>query len=274
MIRTVLAAATERLGDRVDAEVLLLHVLDRSRSWLIAHSDDALTTEQAAAYADFVARRERGEPVAYIVGSRGFWSLDLDVTPATLIPRPDTERLVELALERISTERATKVLDLGTGTGAIALAIASERKNAQIVATDANTDALMVAQRNALRHSFAHVQFVHGDWFAPVVGKRFDVIVSNPPYIESDDPHLGQGDLRFEPAPALASGHDGLDDIRRIIASAGEHLVADGWLLLEHGWNQGGRVRDLLLAAGFRDVFTAQDIERRDRVSAGCWRVG
>ncbi len=264
-----MAAAVERLGDRVDAEVLLLHVLDKPRSWLVAHADDALDPAQAAAYAALVERRAGGEPVAYITGRRGFWSFDLAVTPATLIPRPETELLVELALARLPGEAAASVADLGTGSGAIALALASERPRARVVATDASAGALAVARGNAGRLGLRNVEFAEGDWLAPLAGRRFALIVSNPPYIESADEHLGRGDLRFEPMAALASGTDGLDAIRRIVADARAHLEPGGWLLFEHGWNQGEAARALLQAAGYAEVFTAQDLERRDRVSGG-----
>lgn len=270
-VREALVAATQRLGDRVDAEVLMAYALSKPRSWLIAHADDALSAEHASAYTVLIEQREAGEPVAYITGRRGFWSLDLEVTPDTLIPRPETELLVELALERLPRDAESKVADLGTGSGAIALAIAHERSHAQIVATDASADALAVAQRNAHRHRLGHVSFVKGRWFIPLADQRFDVIVSNPPYIESADPHLTQGDLRFEPLSALAAGEDGLDDIRHIVQDAGQHLFPKGWLLMEHGWNQGEAVRMLLRNAGFVDVFTALDMEQRERVSGGRW---
>lgn len=272
-VRDALLTATQRLGDRVDAEVLLAYALSKSRSWLIAHADDVLSAEHASAYTVLVEQREAGEPVAYITGRRGFWTLDLEVTPATLIPRPETELLVELALERLPLDAAAEVLDLGTGTGAIALAIAQERPLARVTATDASAETLAVAQRNAERHGLKNVSFVHGDWFAPLAAQRFDVIVSNPPYIESHDPHLNQGDLRFEPMSALASGEDGLDDIRRIIRGAGQYLASDGWLLLEHGWHQGEAVRTLLSEASFTKVSTTRDLEERDRVTGGCWSV-
>jgi release factor glutamine methyltransferase len=268
-VREALMVATQQLGDRVDAEVLLVHALKKPRSWLIAHADDPLSAEDASAYNALVERRAKGEPVAYITGQRGFWSLDLEVTPATLIPRPDTELLVELALERLPRNKLARVLDLGTGSGAIALAIASERPQVQVVATDASQDALAVAQRNAQRHGIVNINFLHGDWYAPLNDRCFDVIVSNPPYIEDDDPHLRQGDLRYEPISALASGVDGLDDIRRIARAAPVHLVQGGWLMFEHGWNQGHAARLLLCSMGFVDVFTAQDMEQRDRVTAG-----
>lgn len=268
-VRQALASAATMLGDRLEAELLLVHVLGKPRSWLIAHADDVLDTAHTAAFDALVQRRSNGEPVAYITGRRGFWSLDLEVTPATLIPRPETELLVELALDRLPVAAPVRVADLGTGSGAIALAIAHECKSAQVLATDASRDALAVAQRNAARLGIANVAFAHGDWLAPLSTPPYDVIVSNPPYIEADDPHLGQGDLRFEPSSALASGDDGLDDIRRIVADARMHLKPGGWLLMEHGWNQGDAVRALLQAAGYDEVFTAQDLEQRDRVSGG-----
>ncbi|WP_426662934.1 peptide chain release factor N(5)-glutamine methyltransferase [Rhodanobacter aciditrophus] len=268
-LRTVLAAAATRLGERADAEALLLHVLGQPRSWLFAHADDVLDPEVRAVFEALVARRAAGAPVAYLTGRRGFWTLELEVTPATLIPRPETELLVELALERLPSDAAAGVADLGTGSGAIALAIASERPHARVVATDASTDALAVARRNAQRLGIGNVRFVQGDWLAPLATEHFALIVSNPPYIEAGDPHLAQGDLRFEPAAALASGADGLDAIRRIVAGASAHLEPGGWLLFEHGWNQGDAARALLHAAGYAQAFTAQDLEARDRVSGG-----
>jgi len=268
-VRSMLAAATDRLGERVDAELLLLHVLQQPRSWLFTHADDVPDMDVQTAYAALVERRAAGEPVAYITGRRGFWSLDLEVSPATLIPRPETELLVELALQRLPLVAACSVADLGTGSGAIALAIARERPRVRVVATDASAVALAVAQRNAQRLGLRNVAFVHGDWLAPLAGQHFDLIVSNPPYIEAADPHLAQGDLRFEPPAALASGPDGLDAIRRIVRDARAHLHPDAWLLFEHGWNQGEASRDLLADAGYAEVFTAQDLESRDRVSGG-----
>lgn len=268
-VRHMLAAATQQLGERLDAELLLLHVVHKPRSWLFTHADDVLDMDVQSAYANLIGRRAAGEPVAYITGQRGFWSLDLEVTPATLIPRPETELLVELALQSLPADAACSVADLGTGSGAIALAIARERPHAQVMATDASVDALVVAQRNAQRHAIGNIAFAHGDWLAPLVDRRFDLIVSNPPYIEAADPHLGQGDLRFEPTSALASGADGLDDIRRIVHDARAHLHPGGWLLFEHGWNQGDAARALLHEAGYVEVFTAPDLEQRDRISGG-----
>ncbi|MEW9624483.1 peptide chain release factor N(5)-glutamine methyltransferase [Rhodanobacter geophilus] len=268
-VRQSLNKSTARLGERADAEALLLHVLRQPRSWLFAHAADPLDMDAQTAFEVLVARRAAGEPVAYLTGRRGFWTLELEVTPATLIPRPETELLVELALERLPHDAAIRAADLGTGSGAIALAIASERQRAQVLATDASAEALAVARRNAQRLGIHNVRFAGGDWLAPLAGERFALIVSNPPYIEATDPHLARGDLRYEPVTALASGADGLDDIRRIVSGAPAHLEAGGWLLFEHGWNQGDAARALLRAAGYAQVFTAQDLEARDRASGG-----
>ena len=268
-VRELLAAATGRVGERIEAELLLMHLLDRPRSWLFAHAHDPLDMSVQIAYAALIERRAAGEPVAYITGQRGFWSLDLEVSSATLIPRAETELLVELALARLPEQAPSTLADLGTGSGAVALALAKERPLAKVVATDFSAAALAVAQRNAQRLGLPNVSFVQGDWLAPLSAQKFDLLVSNPPYIEATDVHLAQGDLRFEPASALASGADGLDAIRAIVAAARDHLNAEGWLLFEHGWKQGAASRVLLQAAGFVDVFTAQDLEQRDRVSGG-----
>lgn len=254
---------------RLDAELLMAHVLGKPRTWLYAYGDTALGAAQQATFEGLAARRAAGEPVAYLTGRRGFWTLDLQVTPATLIPRPETELLVELSLERLPPDSAAEALDLGTGSGAVALAIASERPRARVTAVDASAGALAVARANAETHGLRNVAFRHGDWYAPLADARFALIASNPPYIEAADPHLTQGDLRFEPHSALASGSDGLDDIRVIVAGAPRHLLPGGWLLLEHGRNQGAVVRALLTEAGFTDVRTAHDLERRERVTIG-----
>lgn len=255
--------------DRVDAEWLLAHALGRSRSWLFAHAGDPVSPDVADAFSGLLGRRQAGEPVAYLTGVQGFWTLDLEVSPATLIPRPETELLVELALARILVDAVSRIADLGTGSGAIALAIAKERLQATVIATDASTAALEVAGRNATRNGIANITFRDGDWFAPLAGGTFDLIASNPPYIAEGDPHLGEGDLRFEPPTALSSGADGLDAIRTIVRDAPSHLATGGWLLLEHGWDQGEAVRALLAGAGLVDIETAQDLEGRDRVSLG-----
>jgi release factor glutamine methyltransferase len=255
--------------DPVDAQWLLVHALGKPRSWLYAHGDDVADAALVARFETLVARRVAGEPVAYLTGRRGFWSFDLTVTPATLIPRVETELLVELALARLPRDREPRIADLGTGSGAIALALAHERPRARVVATDASDAALAVARDNAIALGIDNIDFRRGDWLAALSGERFDLIASNPPYIAGDDPHLGVGDLRHEPAAALASGYDGLDAIRMIVRDAPEHLVTDGWLLLEHGLEQGRAVRDLLHAAGFVDVATEHDLEGRDRVTLG-----
>lgn len=264
-----LAAARARL-DPGEAALLLQHVLERPLSWLYAHADAGVAPGAATRFRDLVARRVAGEPVAYLTGRRGFWTLDLAVTRDTLIPRPETELLVEQALARLDVATPVRVADLGTGSGAIALAIASERPLAQVVATDRSAAALEVARSNASASGLGdRVRFRAGDWFAPLAGERFELVASNPPYIAAGDPHLGQGDLRHEPPAALASGVDGLDAIRRIVAAAPEHLVPGGWLLLEHGFDQGPAVRALLVQAGFGGIATVPDLEARDRVSLG-----
>jgi len=271
-LRDLLADAARAIGGdeaRADAEVLLARALDRDRAWLFAHALDIPADADAQRYSALVARRVAGEPIAYITGRRGFWTLDLEVGPGVLIPRPETELLVELALERIPRDATSRVLDLGTGSGAIALAIASERPDARVIAVDSSAAALAIATRNRDGLRLANVELRHGDWFAPVAGERFDLIVSNPPYIAHDDPHLRAGDLRHEPPGALASGADGLDAIRTIVASAPRHLETGAWLLLEHGHGQGAAVRAVLEAGGLCEVFTAQDLGARDRASGG-----
>jgi len=257
------------LVDAADAEVLLAHALDRDRAWLFAHAADAMPAEALQRYQSLLSRRAKGEPVAYLVGRRGFWTLQLETTPAVLIPRPETELLVEQAVVRIAIGRAVRVADLGTGSGAIALSIASERPLARVVATDVSEEALAVARGNADAHEIRNVEFRRGHWLSPLAGERFDLIASNPPYIAADDPHLQQGDLRFEPPGALASGSDGLDAIRIIVRDSPAHLAPGGWLMLEHGWQQGEAVRALLRSVGFLDVATERDLEGRDRVTLG-----
>ncbi len=268
----LLSRAVAQLGPdaRADAELLLAHALERPRAWLYAHADDAVPDAARASFDAFVARRARGEPVAQLIGRQGFWSLDLRITPDVLIPRSDTELLVECALAVLPSEAAVRIADLGTGSGAIALAIASERPFADIVAVDSSPAALAVAESNAQALGLSsRVRCVRGDWFESLGSQMFDAIVSNPPYLAADDPHLAQGDLRYEPLAALASGRDGLDAIRIIIGEAPSHLVPGGWLLLEHGWEQGAAVRGLLAAAGYADIATSRDIEERERVTMG-----
>ena len=257
----------------LDAQVLLAHVLRKDRAWLIAHGDDALAREQSDAFHALAARRRDGEPVAYLMGVREFWGLPLVVSPAVLIPRPETETLVELALARLPKADEKRVLDLGTGSGAIALAIAHERTQAVLLAIDVSADALDVARENARRLGLGNVDFAQSDWYADLPpkwnGAPFDLIASNPPYVAAQDPHLREGDVRFEPAPALASGRDGLDAVRRIVAGAHQRLVPGGTLVVEHGYDQADRVRALFVAAGFADLVVARDLAGIPRVVAG-----
>lgn len=271
---TALKNATAALADssptpRLDAEVLVMHVCGISRSELITRHETALTGEQQSKLEGLLARRKRGEPVAYLTGTREFWSMELDVTPATLIPRPETELLVEKALERIPRDAAWAIADLGTGSGAIALAIAKERPHCRVVATDNSPAALEVAGSNARKFSLANIEFRQGDWFTPLAGASFDLIVSNPPYIRAGDPHLKQDDVRFEPATALVSGADGLDAIRRIARQAREFLRPDGWLLFEHGWDQADAIGDYLRQQGYRDIVCYADLAGQARVAGG-----
>lgn len=257
----------------LEAQVLLAHALRVSRAWLAAHPEAPLPQVKASAYYLLAQRRRDGEPVAYLVGKREFWGLELAVTPNVLIPRPETETLVEEALARLPRGRELAILDLGTGSGAIALALARERPHARIVATDASNAALQVARANARRVGAYNVEFVEADWYThPTLAggaARFDVIVSNPPYIGAGDPHLAQGDVRYEPLAALTSGADGLDALRTIIAGARERLTRGGFLLVEHGYDQADGVRALYAAAGFSNHAVARDLAGIVRVAAG-----
>ena len=253
---------------RIEAVMLLRHALGNvSSAWLIAHEREALSNEHHAVFDVMLRRRLAGEPIAYILGEREFYGLNFKVTPAVLIPRPETELLVELALQRLPHKG--RVLDLGTGCGAIALSIAHVRPEIKMTAVDASNEALEVTRENVKRLKLNNVSLLCSDWFTGLCGERFDCIVCNPPYIAFGDPHLQQGDLRFEPAYALASGMEGLDDIRRIVSHAPAHLVSGGWLMMEHGYEQAARVRELLQLAGFAEVFAAKDLAGIERVSGG-----
>ena len=260
----------------IDAQVLLAHVLGKGRAWLAAHGDHVLTGGEEQAFLALARRRREGEPVGYLTGIREFWGLPLAVTPAVLVPRPETEALVEIALAQLPAERETRVLDLGTGSGAIALAIAHERPRAQVLATDASVAALAVARDNAQRLGLATVEFLQSDWFASIPatwrGAPFDLVASNPPYVVAGDPHLTEGDLRFEPTAALSPGGDGVDALRRIVAGASGHLVPGGTLVVEHGYDQADAVRALFAAAGFIDIVAARDLAGIPRVVAGRMR--
>jgi release factor glutamine methyltransferase len=253
---------------KLEAQLLLKTALKVDRAWLITHDSDPLGVNIHEVFQALLSRRLKGEPIAYILGYREFYGLKLIVTPDTLIPRPDTETLVEAALAKIPLHAMADILDLGTGTGAIALAVAHHRPHAQMLAIDASENALAIAQQNAKNLDIANVQFLHSNWFSDINHhERFDLILSNPPYIEERDAHLQQGDLRFEPTSALASGKDGLDDIRRIVADSVIHLKPQAWLMLEHGYNQALAVSDLMAENGLVDIETIQDLGGNDRVT-------
>ncbi len=254
---------------RLDAEILLAQVMGKPRSYLYAWPERTPDSIQLQRFEALLGRRLSGEPIAYIVGRREFWSLELTVTPATLIPRAETELLVEQALARLSPDKALRSADLGTGSGAIALAIAAERPKAWIVATDNSPAALAVASRNARRLGIGNVEFRLGDWCDALRDERFTLIVSNPPYVASVDPHLGQGDVRFEPPAALVAGPDGLAALRCIVARAGSYLEPGGWLLLEHGYRQGEPLTELLRAAGWIELSAYRDAAGISRVGCG-----
>jgi len=264
-LQTVLFLSSQ--DARSETQTLLQHALNVNRAYLLAHPEQELDAAQTAAYRALLQRRLAGEPIAYILGEREFFGLKFKVSLATLIPRPETELLVYLALRHLP--QGGRVLDLGSGSGAIALSIVHARPDAEVTVVDASIEALAVARENARRLNIVNTRFVQSDWFARLAGERFDLIVSNPPYIADGDAHLAQGDLRYEPRSALASGADGLDDLRRIIGGANAHLTAGGWLLLEHGYDQAAAVRDLLLSAGLDGVFSATDLAGIERVSGG-----
>jgi len=275
---------------RIEVQCLLQAALKVDLAYLLTHAEQLLNDEQLSHYTALFERRLTGEPIAYLLASREFYGLIFKVSPATLIPRPETELLVELAVQRIPqplsrssrdkerpgevmecerNEDVFRVLDLGTGSGAIALSIAHARPDTEVVAVDASEDALRVARENARLLNIVNVLLLHSDWFSALHCKRFDLIVSNPPYVAANDAHLSQGDLRFEPRSALASGADGLDDIRHICAQAKAHLNPGRWLMLEHGYNQAAQVRTLMQQAGYSDVFSAKDLSGIERVSGG-----
>ena len=250
----------------LENRILLCHALGLTRVGLITQSERTLSEAEARTLATLVARRRQGEPIAYIVGKREFFGLEFAVTPAVLIPRPDTELLVELALERLPP--GARLLDMGTGSGAIAVAVAHTRPDAQVTALDVSALALDVARANAAAHGAA-VRFLHSDWFGALAGERFDLIASNPPYIADGDRHLAEGDLRFEPAGALTDHADGLSALRTIVEGAPAHLAPQGWLLMEHGYDQAAAVRDLLTAQGWDEVQSWRDLAGIERVTGG-----
>jgi len=267
-IREALDAA-QQATDRIEARVLLREVLKQNDAYLLAHGDDTLTAEQAQQYVALVVRRVAGEPIAYITGRREFHGREFVVTPSVLIPRPETELLVELALQSLPVGATQRVLDLGAGSGCIGITIAAERPQVQVTLVDASEAALEIARANAVQWAPANTILLNSDWYSAVAAKRYDLIVANPPYVAEEDAHLQQGDLRFEPRSALASGVDGLSDLQQIIARAPQHLRVGGWLLLEHGFDQAVACAWLLEAAGFQDNFNAPDLAGVPRVSGG-----
>lgn len=262
------ALALDAPAARLEAQVLAGHALGVARTWLVAHDRDALTADEFQAIEGLVSRRERGEPVAYILGYREFYGRPFRVSPDVLIPRPETELLVEAALERLPRDQAVRALDLGTGSGCLAITLALECPAWQVRAVDRSPAALAEAEGNA-RTLGAQVRWLASDWFAALAGEAFDLIVANPPYVPDDARELGRGDVRFEPRGALAAGPAGLDALVRIVAAAPGHLAPGGWLLLEHGWDQGQACRDLLGAAGLIEVASLRDLAGHPRVSLG-----
>ena len=267
-VRIAAAQGLEKREARLEARVLAAFAWKVTPAWLIAHDRDTPTDAQIAAADALLTRRLAGEPIAYLVGAREFYGRPFEVSPAVLIPRPDTELLVELALAHMPPGQAVEVLDLGTGSGCIAITLALERPLAQVTALDRSPAALAVARRNAARLD-AEVEFLSSDWFAALGGRHFDLIVGNPPYIAAGDPHLNRGDIRFEPLTALAAGRDGLDDLRRLTATACAHLKPGGALLLEHGYDQADAVQALLRASGFHSPRSWTDLSGVRRVSGG-----
>lgn len=268
------ASELESISDssRLDIELLLCYTLQKNRTWLFTWPEKTLTPDQQQLFEKYFQRRKSGEPVAHILGQREFWSLPLAVNNSTLIPRPDTELLVEMLLNLFAQDtpqQARRCLDLGTGTGAIILAVASEKPQWDLLGVDMSLDAVALAEQNRVALGFEHVQIHQSNWFESIPAQTFDVIVSNPPYIDPQDPHLTQGDVRFEPLSALIADNNGLADIEWIIAQSGNYLAAQGWLLLEHGYDQGQAVRNLLRECGFMHIETHRDYGGNERVTMG-----
>ncbi len=273
-IRTLLAEAGRKLlpvsdSAQLDAEVLLCHCLGKPRSYLRAWPEKVLDSAQLTAFRQLLQRRLQGLPVAYIIGRREFWSREFEVTPDVLIPRPDTELLIELSLQLIPTDRPFKIIDLGTGSGIIAVTLAAERPLSQVTATDRSAAALTIARANAERHRLNTIRFILSDWFEAVDERDFDLVVSNPPYIAANDPHLRQGDVRHEPDTALIAAEQGLSDIKILAGQAGQHLKNGGHLLIEHGYNQRQAVQEIFRACHYRRIQTHLDLSGNPRVTGG-----
>jgi release factor glutamine methyltransferase len=276
-IKTTLVEATKRLqptstSARLDAELLLLEVLKKPRTFLYAYSDEPLTLEQTQAFDALVMKRMHGEPIAYLRGTQEFWSLELITTPDTLIPRPETELLVEFVLSKFESKNTCSVLELGTGTGAIAIALAHEKPAWALCASDYSEQALAIAARNIKHHQLNNITLLHSDWFESIPKQRFDVIISNPPYLAENDPHQHEGDLRFEPKSALLSGVDGLDALQHIIKQSPAYLKPGGMLVLEHGYEQAEVIRKELEQAGYTNIQCLQDHAGHDRITAADYR--
>lgn len=277
-VRTLLTDAIRLLqpasdSAQADAEILLAHCLQKTRTWLYTWPEYVVENSVINCFKQVIFARQDGVPIAYLTGQREFWTLNLKVTSATLIPRPETELLVETALTKLPYEQTLNVLDLGTGTGAIALAIAQARPQVQVLATDYSASALTVASENAQLNRIANIRFQQSAWFAQLTPQLFHLIVSNPPYIAANDPHLSQGDVRFEPLSALVAGDNGLSDIKQIITQAPRWLTPQGWLVLEHGYQQGDLVTHLLCSNGFTQVDCLPDLAGNPRVSLGQWQT-
>lgn len=275
-IKSTLTDATAKLAlvsesASLDAEVLLCQALNKPRSFLRAWPDNPLHPEQLTAFKTLLEQRQKGIPIAYITGSREFWSRDFQVSPDVLIPRPDTELLIELSLKLIPKNEAVKIIDLGTGSGIIAVTLAAERPHAQISATDLSPAALRIAQLNADKHHLNNIQFYSSDWFADIPDTKFNLVISNPPYIAEDDSHLQQGDVRFEPQTALSAPDQGLGDIKIIADAARRYLEPYGHLLIEHGYNQQKPVQALFKDLHYDNVQTYTDLSGQPRVTYGQW---
>ena len=267
-IEQILLRAYQRI-DKIDAHLLLQHILVVNHAFLLTHSDQMLTLEQTNHFLHWVLQRSEGVPIAYLIGQREFYDSVFKVSDAVLIPRPETELLVDLALNLTPTDRACRILDLGTGSGAIAITIAKHRTLSQVIAVDVSADAISIADWNAKNLRVSNVRFVIGNWFAELSDEKFDLIITNPPYIAENDPHLQQGDLRFEPKLALSADHSGMNCISHIIQTAPQHLEKDGWLLLEHGYDQADKCKQLFEIGNFANICSYPDLAGIIRVSGG-----